>query len=68
MRCEIDKDITVNAFIDEHSIQKEFILDPITETQTIRQIEGNLENMQNWMNYNRLKLNPEKMEFIQLGS
>ena len=34
--------------------------------QTIRQIEGNVEKVQNWMNYNRLKLK-EKIEFIRFG-
>ena len=64
IRCEIDKDIIVNAFLDDYSLQKEFRPEPIIEMQTIRQIEGNLEKVQNWMNYNRLKLNSQKTEFI----
>ena len=59
IRCEIDKDIIVNDFTDDHSLQKELRPEPIIEMQTIRQIEGNLEKEQNWMNYNRLKLEPE---------
>ena len=64
IRSEIDKDIIVNSFTSGHSLQKEFRWGPIIEMQTIRQIEGNLEKVQNWMNYNSLKPNPEKMEFI----
>ena len=36
--------------------------------QTIIQIEGNLEKMQNWMNYNRLNLIQEKLELIRFGT
>ena len=43
IRCEIDKDITVHAFTDDHSLPKEFRLEPIIKVHTIRQIEGNLE-------------------------
>ena len=68
MRSEIEKDIIVNAFADDHSLQKEFRPEPIIEMQTIRQVEGNLEKVQNWMSYNRLKVNSEKMKFIRFGS
>ena len=64
IRSEIEKGIIVNAFAVDHHLQKAFGPEPITEMQAILQIEGNLEKVQNWMNYNRLKLNQKKTEFI----
>ena len=64
IRSVIDLDITVNAFADDHSLQKEFILDLEEEIPTIKQLESNLVKVENWMSTNRLKLNPSKTEFV----
>ena len=68
IRSEIDKDIIINAFADDHSLQKKIRPEPITEMQTITQIEDNLEKVKNLMNYKRSKLKTEKKEFIRFGS
>ena len=59
---------TVNAFADEHSLQKEFIPHLEQEIPTIKQLESNLVKVENWMSTNRLKLNPSKTEFVLFGS
>ena len=64
IRLVIDLGITVNAFADDYSLQKEFIPHLEQEIPTTKQLESNLVKVENWMSTNRLKLNPSKTEFV----
>ena len=64
----IDIGITVNAFADDHSLQKGFMPHPEQDIPTIKQLESNLVKVENWMSTNRLKLNSSKTEFVMFGS
>ena len=55
----IDTKIAVNAFADDHSLQKDF--QPRGENES--EVTGN-----SWMNANKLNLNPSKTEFIYFSS
>ena len=64
----IDKNIKINAFADDHSLQKDFSPIPTEEIAVMSQLENNLDQINSWMSENHLKLNPGKTEFILFGS
>ena len=68
IRDVIDTEITVNAFTDDHSLQKCFKPINDNESQAIELLEINLKKAGEWMCQNRLKLNPGKMEYITFGT
>ena len=56
----IDESIKINAFADNHSLQKYFGPIPTEEIVVVSQLENNLDQINSWMNENQLKLNPGK--------
>ena len=68
IRLVIDSEITVNAFADDHFLQKEFIPHLEQGVPTIKKLESYLVKVEHWMSTNRLKLNPSKTEFVLFGS
>ena len=64
----IDTKIAVNAFADDHSLQKEFQPRGENESKTVKLLENNLLSVQLWINANKCKLNPSKTEFIYFSS
>ena len=68
IRLVTDSGITVNAFADDHSLQKEFIAHSEQDLPTIKQLESNLVKVENRMSMSRLKFNPSKTEFVLFGS
>ena len=64
----IDTEITVNAFADDHSLQKCFKPINNNESKTIELFKSNLKKAGEWMCQNRPKFNPGKMEYITFGS
>ena len=68
IRDVIDTEITVNAFTDDHSLQKCFKQINDNKSKTIELLESNLKKAGEWMCQNRLKLHPGKMEYITFGS
>ena len=61
-------DIGINAFADDHSLQKEFTPGGPEEITLLTRLEWVLKLMCDQMNGNRLKMNDSKTEFIILGS
>ena len=49
----IDLEIIVNAFANDHSLQKEVTPHPEQEIPNIKQLESNLVKVENWMSTNR---------------
>ena len=65
----VPKDLTLSGFADDHSVRKSFKAGSSTdETETIRTLEGCMLNIKSWMDSMRLKMNPNKTEFIYFGS
>ena len=63
--CEIE----LGAFADDHNLRKTFIpalLD--NEKEALQVMERSLDNIIEWMNMNRLKINPTKTELIYIAS
>ena len=57
------------GYADDHSAFDNFNpKNKIEEHHVIHKLEAVLENINDWMNLNRLKLNPSKTEFVIFGS
>ena len=64
----IPQQVNLNAFADDHMVPKCFKPDvEHLEHKCIEELERCLLDIHNWMNENRLKMNPMKMEFIMFG-
>ena len=63
----IPTSISINGFVDDHSLQKSCKPGTVSEIETVELLETSLVKVDSWMKENRLKLNPNKMEFIKPG-
>ena len=65
----IPQDVDLKGFADDHLMHKAFAANKrAEETSTILQLEKAFLNVKNWMDGMRLKLNPDKTEFILFGN
>ena len=65
----VPKDITLNGFVDDHSLRKSFTADNWTQEQQAKhRMELTFSNVKEWMDSMCLKLNTEKTEYIMFGS
>ncbi|XP_071841183.1 uncharacterized protein [Apostichopus japonicus] len=69
MNTCISDDQFLIGYDDDHSIYSSFKPgDVSSELESIRGLSSTLENVKLWMQFNRLKMNDEKSEFIVFGS
>ncbi|XP_071841161.1 uncharacterized protein [Apostichopus japonicus] len=69
MNTCISDDQFLIGYADDHSIYSSFKPgDVSSELESIRGLSSTLENVKLWMQFNRLKMNDEKSEFIVFGS
>ena len=60
--------ITLNSFVDNHSVRRSFIADSRDqELQLILMLMSTVATIASWMDTMHLKLNPDKTEFIMFG-
>ena len=65
----IHQQVNLNAVTDDHMVHKSFKPDiEHLEHKCIKELKRCLLNIHNWMNGNRLKMNPMKTEFIKFNS
>ena len=64
----IEDNITLNGFADDHTLQCDFQPGTTQEELAVTTIEKSLSSINDWMNLNRLKMNPDKTEYIVFGS
>jgi hypothetical protein len=65
----IPDDTDIFGFADDHILLKKFSAKTDgDENTTITSLESTLNNIQKWMNETKLKMNPDKTEFIYFGS
>ena len=65
---EIPAGVTLQGFADDHFAHKRFKASSRDqETSTITTLESTMLNIKNWMDSARLKMNPDKTEFIMFG-
>ena len=65
----IHDDINLFGFADDHVLEKSFSsMSSKDEFKTIKLLEDTLIDVQQWMNATKLKMNPDKTEFIYFGS
>ena len=60
--------IGLNGYADDDTLQKNFKPNTVQEKITMQAFEKCMYDMESWMNGNRVKLNPNKIEFIIFGS
>ena len=61
--------VNLNGYADDHSLNKTFNANNrIEETSVIRSPELGMNDIKDWMDSNRLKMNTAKTEFIMFGS
>ena len=61
--------ININGYADDHSLNKNFRTNNrIEEIHMIRSLELCMNDIKDWMDINRLKMNATKTEFIMFGS
>ena len=58
----------LGGYADDHILHKNFAPMPSCEAQTVERQEDCLIQIKNWMDSNRLRMNPDKTEFIYFGS
>ena len=58
--------ISINGFADDYSLQKSCKPGTKSEIETVELLETSMNEVDYWMKENRLKLNPNKTEFIIL--
>lgn len=69
LQTVVPKTIDLHGYADDHALKKSF--DPndrIQEKDTISMLSNTMTDVKNWMDENRLKINPDKTEFIIFGS
>ena len=65
----IPKDLTLSGFADDHSVRRTFMADSCNdEAETNITLENCMLKIKSWMDSMRLKMNPNKTEFIYFGS
>ena len=65
----IPDDINLFGFADDHVLEKSFSsTSSKDELKTIKLLEDTLIDVQQWMNATKLRMNPDKTEFIYFGS
>ena len=68
IKSVIPDSITINGFADDHSIRKSFdAASRDHESQSTKLMVDTVANIASWMDTMRLKLNPDKNEFIMFG-
>ena len=60
----IPLEISINAFADDHSLQKSFVPCKKEEKKEMNMLESIMNNIDEWMGSNWLKMNASKIEFI----
>lgn len=65
---KIPKHINLNAFADDHELHKSCSPDQSAVEDNIRDLQSATHGIQDWMNENKLKMNPDKTEFQIFGS
>ena len=66
---EIPKNLDLNAYADDHTLNGDFEPKSATsEKLLVKDIQECIQNTNDWMNKNRLKLNKDKTEIIYFGS
>ena len=61
--------INLNGYADDHSLNKSFRADDrIEEISTIKSLKACMNDITDWTDSNRLKMNATKTEFIMFGS
>ena len=69
LRIEVPTSIDLIGFADNHVLKKDFMASKGNEEKdTIHQLQDSCSKVKNWMDYNRLKMNSNKTEFILIGS
>ena len=66
----LTENINIYAYADDHNFGDSFYPDTkqINERECILGLEKSMVDINNWMNMNRLKMNPDKTEFMYFGS
>ena len=65
----VTQDISLHGYADDHALKISFnASEPNAEELTIRNLAECTDNIKKWMDYNRLKMNTSKTEFIMFGS
>ena len=65
LRLEVPISIDLIGCADDHVLKKDFIASKGNEEEdTIHQLQDCCAKVKNWMDYNRLKMNSNKTEFI----
>ena len=60
--------IDMNAFTDDHALESNFKHGTVNEHEKVKLNETCVTNTGEWMDANRLKMNPDKTEIILFGS
>ena len=64
----ISPDLTLQGFADDHFIRTSFDPNDVEEQQLkVQELEKAMSDMKVWMDQMRLKLNPDKTEFVMFG-
>ena len=64
----LDHNLSLSGYADDHGTYESFTPSPETELMVIKNLENCMNEILNWMNINRLKMNPNKTEFILFGN
>ena len=59
--------ISIKGFADDHSLQKSCKPGTKSKIETVELLETSMAKVDYWMKENRLKLSPNKTEFINFG-
>ena len=65
----IQNSLDINGFADDHSFRTKYKASDMTRAwESKKTLENTLNNIKEWMDSTRLKLNSDKTEYIQFGS
>ena len=62
------RNTSIYGFADDHALRAVFSSGNENENKTIRELESTMDDVKEWMDLNRLKMNCSKTEFILMGS
>lgn len=63
-----DLNLDLSGYADDHGVYTSFVPNAQAEFQALDRVERVLLSINEWMNSNRLKMNPSKTEFIVFGT